>query len=443
MLRSIFITLALGQLGGSNTSLSDTLFPKPTGRNGYEEVARAGDLSRRLYLGVYQNWLPPERRPVELPPSNLSKELRELEEALTEKPDPKEIALKQRLENLNQLGVRIEEAKVGSPVIQLVRSGLAKPMARPAIDKGMPGMDEFQKLTSLGRLLVDTVYVQFAQGRPSQAYDDLATGLTLADRISPFGTMSLLAATSISSRTFGGFEQHLERIPLAELRDIPTFTQTLLKRNRLLEAYAYDQQADQKRFEDLAREILCAAGKDDGDDGGDEVVSAIIRQMRRMTPAQKANFTTELKKRVRDQYVALLESLKGPESTWIGEKVVVPEQEQKVSSISDVLDVLASWSTPNKRQITVSYVRIRTQLRLLDLHSRVLAFRWTHGRLPRQLGELDLSGEATFDHLSKQPFVYESLNDRDYRLFSKGTADTGEVFLKYTRPPQQNATDRP
>lgn len=72
-------------------------------------------------------------------------------------------------------------------------------------------------------------------------------------------------------------------------------------------------------------------------------------------------------------------------------------------------------------------LRTRTQLRLLKLHAEIQKFRWQHGRLPAQLGEVT-SDPGEVDPLTGEAFSYQQ-QPHGYKLVSKGTRQTGEIDL--------------
>ncbi|MEZ0327561.1 MAG: hypothetical protein ACAH95_16805 [Fimbriimonas sp.] len=437
MLAALIVSLALVQ-GPAQESFFNKLFPKPTGLNGYEDFAKAADMARRLYIGTYQGWLPPERRPEPTPESEKSKEVKEIEAALEEDRDPKEEALQKRLEALNLLQVRTEESQMGVPIIQLVKVGLQKPVSKPSVDEDLFSFASGH-MRQIGGLLSDTAYVQFSQGKSSLGFDSLATGLRFADATSPFGTMELLTSSGITSRMLGGFDQNLARLSVADLQKLPALCRSLLASNRLAETYAYEEAIQVREMDSIAKDFLTPGAEDIED----PTFKALAKEIKAMTPVQKKGFAAELRRRVHERFVVVQQELRKPEAEWIPPNEDERMEDPKTPNLSAVMDFIAAMVMPPRHAIATTYVRSRTQIRLLDLHSRVLAFRWIHNRLPANLAEAGVETASTYDSLSRTAFVYEVQTDRTYRLYSKGNATTGEVELRYIRPPSSPDNDKP
>jgi hypothetical protein len=435
----VSLVFALTMLsGGGQQSTFKRLFPTPTGANGYEEFARADDLMRELQIGIYQSWLPPERRPKPEPETKEQKEARAKDEEIFGKPDPKIEALRQRLNEMNQIQVRAEESRVGAPIIALIRQGLQKPISRPQSGDAT----EFVSLSQLrrvGYLLADSAYVEFAGGRPSMGYEHLRTALLLGDALSPYGTIDLLIGTATSTRTLAAFNEHFDQIPLAELQQIPSLCQTLLRQNRLLQSWTREQANARRTVAESVKDFLTVT---DVEDIGDSTIQTLVREFSKMSAAQKNAFRAEVERRVREEYTRAIGTFRRNESEWIAEFEKESDDERPIKSLADAIDEFVSWlAPPSPRTVTTSYVRYRTQVRLLDLHSRVRAFRWVHGRLPATLTEAGVVN--TMDPLSKEAFQYEIQGERAYRLYSKGNSETGEVELKYVRPRSTPINDDP
>jgi hypothetical protein len=75
-------------------------------------------------------------------------------------------------------------------------------------------------------------------------------------------------------------------------------------------------------------------------------------------------------------------------------------------------------------------------MRLLDLHARILDYRWNNLKLPEQLADA-VPQALLFDPLSGQSFAYEK-TATGYSLFSRGVPETGKIELKYRRDPNAN-----
>ena len=77
----------------------------------------------------------------------------------------------------------------------------------------------------------------------------------------------------------------------------------------------------------------------------------------------------------------------------------------------------------------------RTRLRLLILASRLRQYLWINEHLPTKLDAV-AAPQQLDDPLSGGVFDYEVLGDKSFRVYSKGTDDTGRVDLLETEAPK-------
>ena len=108
-----------------------------------------------------------------------------------------------------------------------------------------------------------------------------------------------------------------------------------------------------------------------------------------------------------------------------------PENEIRVGSVEELADTFFNVLILFDDLTCTRAARERTQLRLLRLASRVVAFRWEHDRLPTTLADA-APAEEIADPLTGDKFRYTPMGDR-FRVFSKGVKATGEIDIKWVR----------
>lgn len=147
---------------------------------------------------------------------------------------------------------------------------------------------------------------------------------------------------------------------------------------------------------------------------------------RKTPPAERQGVQEKVERIVNDVFDRMDSVFAGPEDQWTSAGGVASVDDQ---SDRDVAGQIANLVLPTLSQLPAVAVKERIQLRLLRLHTLILAYRWEHGHLPKRLEDV-VPFEETMDPASRQPFQY-SIQDRTYRLSSAGALGTGPVELKY------------
>ncbi len=151
-----------------------TLFAKPSGTNGFEEILQAGDLAR------------------------VSKALDEAGE---------------RTSTLTQKRRALAEPDLRR-ALSLLRSGLAKTKRFPRESEN--STQAFSPMRALGRLLRVEQYVLLADGKVGAAIDSLRDGLTLGHSIAGEMLIGSLVTSAIDSIVIRGIAEHLDQLSVKD-----------------------------------------------------------------------------------------------------------------------------------------------------------------------------------------------------------------------------------
>ncbi len=158
--------------GGQPESIFRKLFPMPTGANGYEELALAGELAR------------------------------------SSKP----------LEAANETGatLAVKRRAMADPPVQkalsLLRAGLDKPIRSPRGHEGEPSFEAFSLMRGLSRLVYVEMYVLLADGRVSNAIESLRDGLRLGYALQSDMIIGGLVGVAMDAMVIGRFTRHVEQL---------------------------------------------------------------------------------------------------------------------------------------------------------------------------------------------------------------------------------------
>jgi len=156
--------------------LFSTLFPIPSGINGFEEIVQAGDLARMsdiLNTAIDRT-------------STLTEKRRALAD-----PDLKR-------------------------ALSLLRAGLAKGKVFPRTSGEGPPLDVFSPLRSLGRLLMVEQYVLLADGKVGAATDSLRDGLNLGHSVAGEMLIGSLVTSAIDAIVIRVIAQHLDQFSVKD-----------------------------------------------------------------------------------------------------------------------------------------------------------------------------------------------------------------------------------
>jgi hypothetical protein len=427
---ALVLILASSVMLGQGSSLAQGIVQNPDIRNGYEDYLRAVEMIDtpiiKGLLGWYRGMEPvvpePEATPAQLQATKVTNEVR----------------------TWTMVRVNRELASRAAPALSVLRIGNSKQVYDPRQALTPETLyPELAPFKTLAKVVVADAYVKFADGNPGAGTQSLLDGLTFAHKISGSGMLPSLVGIASTSIVLAGFETHLGRLSVGDCKKIETVATGLLAEpNHMLRALRVERDSAGSVFDYAMANPRAAFQLSSGPPSTTEDVLAILANV----PASRRPALREQFLRTANQIFAQLEQrLKSPEREWLSIDDAITKL---VDDIKDpALKALVQLSTPVYGQALVASAKQRTQLRLLDLHARVLEYRWVHARLPAKLA--DAAGEMLAqDPLTGEPFQYELRAGNTYRLYSKGTKEMGELELRYKRAqsveaPQRRPTDPP
>ncbi|MCO5297890.1 MAG: hypothetical protein M9921_13660 [Fimbriimonadaceae bacterium] len=412
--------LFLAAPGLQGESLLHQVVPRPTGKNGYEEYVKAAEILDVGDAGFYLSWQPGTSKRLE------QEAKASVEDGIPVPADPEAarlLPLARRLEAMSTLEIRTEIVRKFGVALDWVKQGNQKPVfnPRPTIS-ATTLFPELAKFRMLAKLAVAAAYVHDAEGRSAEGTDALLQILDMGDRIGGFTLISMLVGVSEQSIALSAMQSRLDRLSQPEASTVSALVARLLARPPVV----LEAMRGEVRFISASLEELLAKPEEFT---GDE--DAVLGKLNTLSAQDRARLAALVRKRLDQTYAPILDRLAGPESGWVFMEPDPPDPPTGAQSVEDLADVLLTWLVPVTGQIGTSAARMRTQLRLLGLGARVIAFKWEHERLPTRLEDAAPAAELD-DPLSGDKFQYTPMGDR-FRVFSKGVPATGEIDIKYVR----------
>lgn len=395
-------------------SIYEAGLSRPTGRNGYEEYLRAGKLVATDAYKAYAKWMVSlqgdDNRPTPPPPGMKA------DATLLDARD----------------GLRSRFGKA----LELIREGNAKPVIDPSagadFDTFFDHLADFKSITRLG---TDVAHSDFAHGRTASANDTLLELLQFSNATSGGNLISFLVGAACEAIVTAVYARHLDRLSVSDLAKIERFVERRLS-ERPMFLSAMENEANgilrmtEKAFSRPRSEVVDLVGAIGEPPLADRVGKLGSADIRRLGVIVRSRLEAAFRRK--------LQSLSASEANWTAQpEEPEPEPGEGIDAIAEQF----LWAVIPVDAGAASAAAIRrTQLRLLRLHALVLRFRWDHDRLPTTLAEA-VSKEDLIDPITGQPFQYE-VRDGAYRLYGKGWGTTGEIELRYRRPPVAPGSDR-
>jgi hypothetical protein len=386
MIPLLALSLVLAPQG---RSLYDQVVTIPNANNGYEEYLRAADILNDKLARLYYGWRPGQS-----------------------KPDSPGQEIATSLAGKNYLFVQGAMVERYGRALDLVRAGNAKaawdPRKAEAIYLGFPQLDGFRGIV---QLLCAEAYVRFAKGDSAGGTDDLLAGSTFDRAIGNDDVVQYLVGYGFDQIIFGSLSKSLPCMSELDAQRLIAYVSER-KEDEFMRLIRNDMKRELDRIgkaiHDPEKEYLV---------GSDYAPRPSLRAfLGKLTPAQKAAAVSRVKAEVAVAGDLLLQRLQGPESQWFVKRPAQDiEPDPRIESEDDLVRFLTREFKPLDFSGTV--LRWRTELRLLRLHGRVIAFRWRHDRLPRNLAEATGKDE-TADPVNGEEFVFEPQANQQYRLYS-------------------------
>lgn len=375
-------------------SLFRELFPRPTGRNGLEELAMARDLLRRSK--AYQRAV---TRSLEGPNVPLS---------------------------MKRSVVADREA---ARALALIEQGVAKPIHLP---EDAPESDGAFSVTAhlreLARFIQMPTYVHLADGRITQAIGCTELSLRMGQALHGRTVISLLVGIAIAAIGAAPLGKCLDQLGLPDCEQVSQLARNLLAGPSPLLQVLESERAHTRRT--LAQILRSGAdgleglvGPTPGFEGRTELTEAeqrTLRELRRAlaAPGGFTRLTDQIEQRIEASYQRAAAEARKPlwERARPDEEKSPSLAEHLASSVSSI-EIIATGCGDH-------YGGHQARLRLLAVHAAIRRFRWEIGRYPLTLDELGV-GELAADLFTGEPLRYEPFANR-YRLYSVGPPDASE-----------------
>lgn len=351
-------------------SFFERTFPNPTGGNGWEEYLMAADIARNI-----------NATSLLMGDTDLS-----------------------RLKN-DQIAVR--ELK---RALDLVRAGNRKPLTYPFTyeDFWIGPFVELAQIKQLSQGLMAEAFVNSAAGNPKAAARAISDAFVLSRRIAVGPRTSGMVSIAMQAIAFRALYVNVQRLDEESLESLgEIFRKAALERSPMIDMYF-------KEFEEWSR-----------------IVPDILRQPEEFTMGEEVpevvrTLTTSEIEAVSQKVLAAMKAIEdsarvmfaGQERFWLE-----PKREHKDAAVAFVLDNLPG-------AFTHIIVRNKTQLRLAEVHCRLMLHKRRCNSFPAKLSDLG-DERLAYDSTTGSPYYYARLSDQSYTLYSLGTSETGRIDLIY------------
>ena len=385
MFSAILLVAAIG--ANQQPDLFRTIIGAPTGENGYEEYVMAADMAitaqvRKYFIQV------------------------NLETADGTKLD-------RRRDLARRLG-RIET---------LIQQGNKKPVFYPSPMNFSTSLPEISPLLNLGSALVEKAEVHFADGQVNQGFDTLTTVVEYGHKLSGAGSLiHNLVGRAIALPATRSFAKNIALLSLPAARDLQ---QRIAALSELPSPLVAAMRSEMQTIVASLPQFL----EDPTNFVEDPEVERRMAELRDLPPQRKKAIADELVFAITRHGEARLQMFERPEREW----PAISRQIEEMAGPEDPLAKVAYASfVPEYGRVDIIEIARRTQFRLMIVYCEVKQYRWEHGFLPSSLAKLE-DQRIAYDPLTNGPFEYER-TETAFRIYSRGTDDTGPIDLFYTPP---------
>ena len=354
-----------------NTDPFTYLFPKPTGKNGYEEWTFAGTLPKRSKALEEAN---------QTTPRTLTQMRRTLSDPL------------------------IVQAR------EIWKVGMAKPMSSPRSPDSFDENTLFPELAlfrNMGRVLRMEIYVAFAEGRVSDALDTLGATLDFGYRIQTDTLISGLVGIAINSMVLKNVEEFLGQLSVKNCDSLSRLVDAWLQRPSPLVKV---MEAERRGTESLLRKKKGKGAKafeellgpsDPDNPASRETVMRFFKE----NPGSQDALIDQTIALANTYYRAVIIELSSP--AYLRKPIPEPETDSLAGELFAMLR--SSIDTVAKR-----YDEERARMQRLGIHAAIRKYKWQWNRLPETLDVLKRD-DLTLDPLTGDRFRYEREGET-YRL---------------------------
>lgn len=360
-------------------SVFQQVIPKPTGKNGYEELVFAGELAKQSEL-------------------------------LT-KASESDATLSLKRQVLNEPGIQ--------RALTLLRAGLAKQTFSPRTDiDDETLLPEFALFRHLARLLALEQYVRLADGNVSGAIDSLRDGLMLGYRTQTDTLISGLVGIAIDSLVLARFVRHIEQCSVRDCNRLIQVTGEWLESPSPVVTVMESERAGIQRILQKYREDPTGLLKLIRGEGATEsdTEPTLLEKWLETHPPDLAPLIDGASSIIMKSHDEILANLRRP--AWERKEITRPDEKTPAGQLANALLVDPS-------RVVDRYEVERASIRLLGVHAAIRRFRWENNRLPDTLKELRLERRFLLDPFTGTSLVYQRTGET-YELFSAGPETQGE-----------------
>jgi len=413
----VVIALLILQANGQS-SIFKTTVPRPTGKNGYEEYVRAAEIVTSPECSFMMNYDPKSPTPPQADEETPSDKFKNLQKTY------------QKVLGKTPLQIRRLLYKDFGRALELVRLGNAKPIfpTRPiTMETLFPEYSAFKRLVKYGVMCSDSL---IADGRTGEAAKVLVDLFTMAKNIQRDTLIGLLVGISCESILMASIQNHMEHLSEVDWKYLESSAREFLSSANPIPQIMLTELSF---LDSLKREPKETLRFFLNDDNSSQRAKSVIAKLQTMSKAEASDLVQDAITEIKTYSQLVIRTMDAPESEW-----------GNVPDLTDASDAtwLGQQLQPDYRNVLGAYARIRTQLRILKLHSLVQMYRWHWNELPKSL-EIITGPKERFDPLSQFEFMFE-IKGSGYRIYSKGSKTTGEIELIYRRNnPSETPLDLP
>lgn len=395
-------------------SLYEQVIANPDPNNGFDDYIRAADVLNDGYADVYFRWRPGAY-------DRLKQIANDSKQPLTEAAF-EHLKIQKQLDDIGYLGVQRAMQTRYARALDFLRQGNQKRVwdpRKPSYDLAQP---EGSAMRALVELCEAAAYADFAKGDSRSGTGDMLAGLTLTTNIEPNSLMDYMMGTAWEQMIMDRFSRFLAYLSEPDTRQVIQFVDAQMAKPT---PYA----SALKAYHDV---LMASMDKVVGPSSTDPTYQTPTEKFATaMTPQQRQQAVSGVADGIERRYRDVIRLLDGPESQWCPQPQEPYHEDAPVRNMDDyVLSKTLEFATLTRLSIPL---RHREQLRLLGLQSRIINFRWHNNRLPASLSEAAPKA-LTVDPVNDGEFAYEPHPDGTYRLYSRGSAGTGPIEVRYISP---------
>lgn len=375
----------------------ESLFPVPTGTNGFEEVIRAGE------------WL---------------------REAKAVQPRASEFTLTKK--RLFLADPACQDA------LAMLRQGLTKPISIPT--GGVVSASPFAMLRAMARLLAVDIYVSFADGRNDTAIATVDQVLKLTYSMKSINTVWGMVAGAMDSIVLTTLLQQRDGWRVRDCQRVQQIAQKWLAQpNPAIASLSAERDLALKmvvdyreQWDNLAEQLeYHYATEEDEPDTPESLQAEEYAKSLRADPVLRARVLGEMASMINARFDHAYALMNNPTGRMTLNIPPVPSANWHPITLA-----LQGVVLLDAGMIIQRGVENQLQLQFLLVHAAIRRYRWENDRLPKTLVDLPLPATRTTDPFTTKPLLYEpEPTGTKYRLASAGALAPGEEGKPDTREP--------